>query len=248
MIARIKEWLSQIESRKVQQSNDMADENSRGAMFKTVPVPALDGFVCYFDILGYSSFVLNSDLKETIDDLVILRSILLQSAILTYQSRGLLNSKEDMAKYALNPFDYSLSLPFYYVITSDSVFYWGMHSVDNLIAALESACFSMHMMAIRQKRYARGAVTRGKTLINPLGSIYYGKPIVEAVSIEKKMTAPGIIVPLKYLNSDERRQMVKNLPYFIPCNYRYKDTSSEKCLYINWVYYYSTLDKSAAGF
>ncbi|MCK4372608.1 MAG: hypothetical protein KAW61_05645, partial [candidate division Zixibacteria bacterium] len=169
------------------------------------------------------------------------------AAILTYQNEGFLQTEPDMSKYALNHFDYSLGLPFYYVLQSDSILYWGMNDVRKLACAMKSACFSMHMLAVRNKLFVRGAVSRGHVAINPMVGIYHGKPIVEAVGIEKQMKVPGIIIPLTYLNHDERLQLVQHLPYFVPCTYRFRDGKTDKCLYVNWVYFY-VQDTNVVGF
>jgi hypothetical protein len=226
----------------IKRENEMlnltANSSPSGKFFKTIPVSAVPSFVCYFDILGFSAATLHSTLQQSIDDFAIVRSILLQSAVLTFQDHGYLKDKESMAKYASNPFDPTVDLPFRYIMASDSVFYWGMDSVEKLIITMKSVAFSLFMMAIRQSRLVRGAVTRGRPMINPLAGIYFGKPIVECSAYEKRMTAPGIIIPLQYLAVDERKTIIEHLPYFVPSIYSFRDGNKEPCLYVNWVYHY----------
>lgn len=213
-------------------------DEARGTFFKVVPVVAVPQFVCCIDILGFSAFTLKSTLQESIDDLAIIRSILMQSAVLTAQRHGYLRDEDSLGKYTLNPFDPAIRLPFRYVMASDSVFFWGMDTIDKLIIAMKSVAFSLEMMARRQGRFVRGCVARGAPLINPLAGIYAGKPIVEAVDFEKSMLAPGVVIPLELLNADEREAVVSHIPYFVPTVYRLRNGTQRPCLYVNWLYGY----------
>ena len=215
-----------------------AEDSPKSTILKTIPVCAVPGFVCYVDLLGFSSFTLRSTLQDSIDDFAVVRSILLQSAVLISQDNGYLQDKESMAKYALNPFDTAVEMPFRYIMASDSIFYWGMDTVRKLIITMKSVAFSLYMMALRQSRFARGSVARGRPMINPLAGIYFGKPIVEAVTLEREMAAPGVVIPLQCLTDDERLEVIDHLPYFVPTNYRLKNGKTMPCLYVNWVYDY----------
>ncbi|MBU1937114.1 hypothetical protein KKG05_06905 [bacterium] len=155
-------------------------------LFNIQSLPSWEGYFCYFDILGYSSFILQSDTKVLTNDLLTLRDIIIQSSIQAHQDVGILKNEQEMVKFMMNPYDHTIGLHFYYTIISDSIFIWGMDSIERLITSLKAIFFILEQLVIRQKRFARGAITKGRLFINPLANMYYGKPFSNLRPMRKK--------------------------------------------------------------